>query len=940
MTLPCYAADALATGALPLAFTGPIPADPLFADQWHLTHPTAGINLRSVWTEFTARGVQVAVVDDGFDYRHPDLALRYDTTLDRDWRDNDFDALNSAGERHGTAVTGVIAAARDGQGAVGVAHGATLAGLRIGYGTAGSAAQYAKALVDGARFDVVNCSWGYGNFFSDNFASPTFFAAANALAQGSATGREGLGTVYVFAAGNARASGDTVNHHNFQNSIHTIAVAATDASGRHTASSTPGAALLVAAPGQTITTTDLRGSAGYGEGDWASVNGTSFAAPIVSGVVALMLEANRALGWRDVQEILAHSARPTDSANPSWVTNGAVGWNGGGLRFSNDYGFGLVDAHAAVRLAETWFAGGGVAATSANKQVRQANVATGLAIPDNSTAGVTATVALDGGLTIDQVEVFVDIRHAALGDLFVSLTSPSGTESVLINRPGRGAFGTELRFSLTSNAFWGESSGGVWTLKVADLRAGTVGTFASWRLTVHGDADTGDDRHVFTDAFAALAAADPSRAVLADHDGGTDTLNAAAVTSAVSIDLDRGGTIAGRPFTIATPGAFENAIGGDGDDRLAGNALANLLWGGRGHDVLDGGAGDDTIKGGAGDDTLIGGPGLDTALYDGLWASFTFSFEADWLLLFDSTGREGHDRLHGIERLVFADTTVWVADLLPPPPPPPTPNAPARLFVSQSTAIAPGETSWVELGGGSRTRSGSDFGIPNLPSSTAADVLWTEAGVSLAVLSAWDSLRAARVLDEDGGEVRLANLRTVDVALAGTRGSTVEVVDVKRGRIATGEGDDVVTVRAFFADANLNASSNRFVIETGAGDDVIEVIGWNGVTNAVIDAGAGNDRVRGTTAMDTIRGGRGNDVLWGGGGRDQFVFRDGDGHDLIMDFDAVGDDRLRFEGVARDTVSWSAAEDGVLVRYGTRGDTILLIGVPVATLDWTDFAFA
>ncbi len=54
----------------------------------------------------------------------------------------------------------------------------------------------------------------------------------------------------------------------------------------------------------------------------------------------------------------------------------------------------------------------------------------------------------------------------------------------------------------------------------------------------------------------------------------------------------------------------------------------------------------------------------------------------------------------------------------------------------------------------------------------------------------------------------------------------------------------------------------------------------------------------------------------------------------------MGDDRLRFEGVARDTVSWSAAEEGVPARYGTQGDTILLIGVPVATFDWTDFAFA
>ena len=112
---------------------------------------------------------------------------------------------------------------------------------------------------------------------------------------------------------------------------------------------------------------------------------------------------------------------------------------------------------------------------------------------------------------------------------------------------------------------------------MADLRAGTVGTVASWRLTVQGDADTGDDRFVFTHSFATLAAADPSRTVLADRDGGTDTLTVAAVTSAISIDVDRGGTIAGRPFTMATLGAFENAIGGNGDDRLAGNALANLL---------------------------------------------------------------------------------------------------------------------------------------------------------------------------------------------------------------------------------------------------------------------------------------------------------------------------------------------------------------------------
>ena len=48
------------------------------------------------------------------------------------------------------------------------------------------------------------------------------------------------------------------------------------------------------------------------------------------------------------------SARVIDASSPSWSTNGATNWNGGGHNVSHDFGFGLVDAHAAVRLAETW----------------------------------------------------------------------------------------------------------------------------------------------------------------------------------------------------------------------------------------------------------------------------------------------------------------------------------------------------------------------------------------------------------------------------------------------------------------------------------------------------------------------------------------------------------------------------------------------------------
>jgi len=94
------------------------------------------------------------------------------------------------------------------------------------------------------------------------------------------------------------------------------------------------------------------------------------AGAVTSGVAALMLEANGDLGWRDVQEIMAYSARQigpevgaeTGAFFPKDV-NGAADWNGGGLIYSSDYGFGGIDPHGAVRLAETW----GTTSTSANE---------------------------------------------------------------------------------------------------------------------------------------------------------------------------------------------------------------------------------------------------------------------------------------------------------------------------------------------------------------------------------------------------------------------------------------------------------------------------------------------------------------------------------------------------------------------------------------------
>lgn len=654
-----------------------LPTDPALSSQWHLRNtgqtggtPGIDLNLASVWNDYTGSGIRVGVIDDGFDYSHTDLAKNYDTTTDYDFRSGDADARAASGDKHGTTVAGVIAADDNGIGAVGVAYDATIVGARIGYGANGSLSQIVNAIRSQASVDVSNNSWSYTTFFSDNFKSGSFAQAKAALEYGVSAGRDGLGTAFVFSAGNSRSSGDDVNFHNFQNSIYSTTVASVDHNGRVASTSVPGAAILVSAPGVNIYTTDATGSSGYVSGNYVSASGTSFAAPAVSGVVALMLEANPDLGYRDIQEILAYSARQISATSPRWKTNGADDWNGGGLHYSPDYGFGLVDAHAAVRLAETWTK----QATFANLVSTGGVAAPKLGIPDGSAAGTASTISIGQSLQIDKIEVDLNISHTWIGNLKVVLVSPEGTESVLINRPGinpdsgsgSGSSKDNINFVLSSNHFWGESSAGVWTLKVYDLASGEVGTLNSWSLKVYGDANSADDTYVYTDEFAGIA--DATRKTLADSEG-SDTINASAVTGDTRLDLNPGttSTIAGKSLQIASGTLIENAYLGDGNDTAIGNSVANALWGGRGDDQLHGNAGDDKLTGGQGDDVIDGGAGIDTAFFSWSFADyqvwFTDIVTATVSYVGSAASGDGTDTLTGVETFSFLDAIYGFTEL-------------------------------------------------------------------------------------------------------------------------------------------------------------------------------------------------------------------------------------------------------------------------------------
>lgn len=457
-----------------------VPDDPLFPSQWHLADASGRRGLETVWDSFRGSRTQVvAIVDDGLDTAHPDFAGNLLPGLGRDFVDDDSDPAHALpGEGHGTSCAGVAAARGfNATGVCGVAPWCGLAGVRLLGRLTPSTAASALSWRD-QDIAIYTNSWGPPDDGTTLLGPDPL--VARTLAAGTRRGRGGLGNIYVWAAGNGRLAGDNANYDGFANSRQTIAVSATDSQGRQSSYSEPGACILVNAPssaaGLGITTTDRSGARGFDPGAYTSIfGGTSAASPYVAGVAALVLQASPRLSWRDVRQILALSASQNDPGDQGWFTNGA------GLRVSHKYGFGRVDAAAAVDLARTWRPLPPERAVQGRRRVD-------LAIPDNDPLGVTSRIDIAEDLVIEHVEVaFNAPSHTYWSDLRVELTSPAGTTSVLAEaRMGGGNFARYDDWRFGSVLHLGESSRGTWSLRVSDRADRDTGVFESWAVTVHG----------------------------------------------------------------------------------------------------------------------------------------------------------------------------------------------------------------------------------------------------------------------------------------------------------------------------------------------------------------------------------------------------------------------------------------------------------------------
>ncbi|XP_036180100.1 proprotein convertase subtilisin/kexin type 7 isoform X1 [Myotis myotis] len=488
--------------------------DPKYPQQWHLNNrrsPGRDINVTGVWERnVTGRGVTVVVVDDGVEHTIQDIAPNYSPEGSYDLNSNDPDPMPHPdvenGNHHGTRCAGEIAAVPNNSFcAVGVAYGSRVAGIRL---LDGPLTDSMEAVAFNKHYqinDIYSCSWGPDDD-GKTVDGPHQLGKA-ALQHGVIAGRQGFGSIFVVASGNGGQHNDNCNYDGYANSIYTVTIGAVDEDGRMPFYAEECASMLaVTFSGgdkmlRSIVTTDwdLQKGTGCTEGH----TGTSAAAPLAAGMIALMLQVRPCLTWRDVQHIIVFTATQYEDRRADWVTNEA------GFSHSHQHGFGLLKAWRLVNAAKIWTSVPYLA--SYVSPVLKENKAIPLSPHSLEVLwNVSRTdLEMSGLQTLEHVAVTVSITHPRRGSLELQLFCPSGMMS-LIGAP-RSMDSDPSGFedwTFSTVRCWGERARGPYRLVVRDVgdEALPAGTLRQWQLTLYGSAwspvDIRDRQRLLDDAMS------------------------------------------------------------------------------------------------------------------------------------------------------------------------------------------------------------------------------------------------------------------------------------------------------------------------------------------------------------------------------------------------------------------------------------------------------
>ena len=454
--------------------------DDLYACQWHLKNRRESregedINVEPVWADgnlgagTASDPIRVVVVDDGMDLNHPDLSPNVESEYNHDYG---TDGIHQPSEHHGTAVAGVIAARDNSFGVRGVAPRAKI----FSHNFLANQSLFAESDSMSRSREVTavsNNSWGPPDGPGLGFANTLW---EKAVEKGISEGYGGKGVFYAFAAGNGGDVGDDANLDEVANFYAVTGVCAVNEAGWRSEYSEAGASLWVCAPSgdftrrhASIVTTENSNRYRY------TFDGTSAATPQVAGVAALIRHANPDLTWRDIKLILAATARKNHAGSNGWVEGAEhYGPSTGKYNWNREYGFGVVDAKAAVDEAKMWV----------NLPPLESDE-----VEDSTSTTINLSTDIE---FIEFVEVRAKFRHPSFRDLEITLRSPDGTATKLLSHfesdepiPLNG----EARFG--ASQFLGEAPSGNWTITITDMVSNThSGTLDSWTLRVYGHRPT------------------------------------------------------------------------------------------------------------------------------------------------------------------------------------------------------------------------------------------------------------------------------------------------------------------------------------------------------------------------------------------------------------------------------------------------------------------
>ncbi|XP_033832985.1 proprotein convertase subtilisin/kexin type 7 [Periophthalmus magnuspinnatus] len=471
--------------------------DPRYPQQWHLHNDVnrgMDINVTGLWERnITGRGVTVVVVDDGVEHTHQDIQPNYSPEGSYDLNSNDPDPMPHpdahSDNHHGTRCAGEIAAVPNNSFcAVGVAYGSKVAGIRV---LDGPLTDSLEAIAFNKHYqvnDIYSCSWGPDDD-GHTVDGPHPLGKAS-LQHGVIAGRRGFGSIFVVASGNGGQYNDNCNYDGYANSIYTITIGAVDEKGRMPFYAEECASMLAVTFSsggnrlRSIVTSDW--SMQLGTGCTEGHTGTSAAAPLAAGMVALMLQVRPCLTWRDVQHIIAFTATKCDSG-ADWRVNGA------GFHHSHQHGFGLLNAWRLVNAAKVWESVPFLVSYQSPLIKEEVPI---LTYPGEliRTWNVTADDLKHSGMrTLEHVAVTVTITHPCRGNVEIILMCPSSMTSVIGARRAidKDAGGYQ-DWTFSTVRCWGEKAEGQYKLKISDhkepqlQKCADVGVLKQWKLSLYG----------------------------------------------------------------------------------------------------------------------------------------------------------------------------------------------------------------------------------------------------------------------------------------------------------------------------------------------------------------------------------------------------------------------------------------------------------------------